>query len=74
MLTMGFRHQQGCKTFYHQGTLLLPPTQKQTKNYLIHFYRFVQIFKNNFIYLWLCWVFIAVHGLFSSCGGVGATP
>ena len=21
-----------------------------------------------FIYFWLCWVFVAVHGLFSSCG------
>ena len=71
-LTTGFRHQQGCKTFYHQGTLLLPPTQKQTKNYLIHFYRFIQIFKNNFIYLWLCWVFTVMHGLSSGCGEVGA--
>ena len=30
------------------------------------FYLF--IFINLFIYFWLCWVFIAAHGLFSSCG------
>ena len=24
-----------------------------------------------FIYFWLCWVFIAAHGLFSSCGERG---
>ena len=26
---------------------------------------------NLFIYFWLCWVFIAVLGLFSSCGERG---
>ena len=28
-------------------------------------------FFNLFIYFWLCWVFVAAHGLFSSCGQQG---
>ena len=29
------------------------------------------IFKILFIYFWLCWVFLAAQGLFSSCGEQG---
>ena len=36
-------------------------------------YAFCAIFLKFFIYLsfWLCWVLIAVHGLFSSCSEWG---
>ena len=37
--------------------------------YLSSIYHFLKI--NLFIYLWLCWVFVAAHGLFSSCGERG---
>ena len=30
-------------------------------------------FNYLFIYLWLCWVFVSVRGLISSCGKRGAT-
>ena len=34
------------------------------------FFYSIKIFLNLF-YLWLCWVFVAARGLFSSCGEQG---
>ena len=31
----------------------------------------INLFIYLFIYFWLCWVFVAVRGLFSSCGEQG---
>ena len=35
--------------------------------YFLFFYKFIYLF----ICFWLHWVFVAVHGLFSSCGERG---
>ena len=36
-----------------------------------HYYFFNFLFIYLFIYLWLCWVFVSVRELFSSCGKWG---
>ena len=35
------------------------------------FFFFFSFFKDLLIYFWPCWVFIALHGLFSRCGKLG---
>ena len=40
--------------------------------YTLDFFFLIIFLKNYlFIYLWLCWVFVSVRGLFSSCGKQG---
>ena len=38
---------------------------------LMNFFFVIVVFKMYLFYVWLCWVFVAVCGLFSSCGERG---
>ena len=43
----------------------------ETITTLVYFWFFILFYFILFIYFWLCWVFVAVRGLFSSCSKRG---